>query len=164
MVTSRLLRSTLLDPGDCPLNEASIGVALHLYQTASWMATTLDYLTYYTHQDLPLLGEAVEDLHPSAEKFFQYAVAQVEDEAATVEEREQHFRRFPDSDDDRAAPLTRASATPMSRVALTPSAAHVTHALPNSPRWDQGGASRCTRRCGRHTAPSSRRDMSADGF
>jgi hypothetical protein len=89
----------ILDPVDSFLSELSVGVALHLYQKASWVASALDALTYYTHQDLPLLGEAVEDI-PPAEAFFQYSVAQVEDEQATLDELEKHFQRFPELDDD----------------------------------------------------------------
>jgi hypothetical protein len=90
----------ILDSVDPPLSAPSIGVALHLYQKASWVASTLDVVRYYTHHDLPLLGEAVQDIRPPAEAFFQYSVAHIEDEHATVEELQEHFKRFPDLDDD----------------------------------------------------------------
>jgi hypothetical protein len=86
----------ILDPVDAALSGPSIGVALHLYRKASWVASTLDALTYYTHQDLPLLGEAVQELQPPAEAFFQFSVAQIQDEHATVEELQDHFERSPD--------------------------------------------------------------------
>jgi hypothetical protein len=77
------------------LSESSTGVALRLYEKASWVASVLDALTYYTRQDLPLLGEAVHEIQTSAESFFQYSVALIEDEQATEEELEAHFERFP---------------------------------------------------------------------
>jgi hypothetical protein len=91
---------SILESIDPYLSDLSTSVALRLYQKASWVASTLDALTYYTHQDLPLLGEAVEDLRPTAEAFLQYSVAQIEDEEATFEELEQHYKRFPDEDED----------------------------------------------------------------
>jgi hypothetical protein len=90
----------ILDPVDPFLSELSTGAALRLHQKASWVASTLDALTYYTHQELPLLGEAVQEIQTSAEEFFQYSVAQIEDEQATLEELEEHFKRFPEIDDD----------------------------------------------------------------
>lgn len=92
--------SAILESVDPFLSELSSEVALRLYRKASWVASSLDALTYYTHEHLPLLGEAVRDLQPSAEDFFQYSVALIEDEQATLEELEQHFERFPELDDD----------------------------------------------------------------
>ena len=91
---------SILDPVDPFLSELSTGVALRLYQKASWVASTLDAVTYYTNHEVPLLGEAVRDIQPSAEEFFQYSVAQIEDEQITLEELEDHSRRFPETDDD----------------------------------------------------------------
>lgn len=91
---------TILDSVDPFLSELSTEVALHLYQKASWVATLLDALTYYTQQDLPLLGEAVRDIQSAPEAFLQYTVAQIEDEEVTVDELEQHSKRFSELDDD----------------------------------------------------------------
>lgn len=90
----------ILEPIDAQMYAPSIGVALHLFRKASWVASILDLLTYYTSQYLPLLGEAVRDLRLSDEAFFQYLIAQIEDEQATLEELEQHFKRFPNDDED----------------------------------------------------------------
>ncbi|GAA3707615.1 hypothetical protein GCM10022204_26940 [Microlunatus aurantiacus] len=90
----------ILEPIDARMYAPSIGVALHLYRKASWVASTLDVLTYYTSQELPLLGEAVRDLRLADEAFFQYLIAQIEDEQVTLEELERHFKRFPDDDED----------------------------------------------------------------
>ncbi|MGQ2911246.1 hypothetical protein [Aeromicrobium sp.] len=84
----------LLESLDPYLSELSTAVALRLYDKARWVAKTLDGLTYYTHQELPLLGEAVEAICPPAESFFQYSVARIEDEQATVEDLENHFKHF----------------------------------------------------------------------
>ena len=84
----------LLESLDPYLSELSTAVALRLYDKARWVANTLDALTYYTHQELPLLGEALEGIRPSAESFFQYSVAQIEDEQATIEDLESHFEHF----------------------------------------------------------------------
>ena len=61
---------------------------------------TLDAVTYYTRQELPLLGEAVQDLRTSPESFFQYSVAQIEDEQATLEELEAYFENREEPEDD----------------------------------------------------------------
>ncbi|MFA1552030.1 hypothetical protein [Actinomadura chokoriensis] len=90
----------ILDPVDLFLSERSIAVALHLYQKASWVASTLDAVTYYTHQGLPLLGEAVQDIVAAPESFFQYSVAQIEDEQVTLVELEEHYKHHKDLDDD----------------------------------------------------------------
>ena len=92
---------SLIDHVDQPLFEPSIGVSLKLYRTASWVASILNLVTYYTSQELPLLGEAVQDLYPPADRFFQYTIAQVEDESIATEELREHFARaLPPSDDD----------------------------------------------------------------
>lgn len=88
----------LLEPADPYLSDSSIGVALCLYEKASWVAYLLDSLTYYTRQDLPLLGEAVQEIETSADSFFQYSIALIEDEQVTEEELQAHFTRFPDAE------------------------------------------------------------------
>lgn len=60
----------LLESLDPYLSERSTAVALRLYEKAWWVALTLDALTYYTDQELPLLGEAVANIRPPAESFF----------------------------------------------------------------------------------------------
>lgn len=84
----------LLESLDSYLSGLSASVALRLYDKARWVAETLDAVTYYTHQELPLLGEAVRAIQPPAELFFQYSVAQIEDEQATTEDLENHFAHF----------------------------------------------------------------------
>lgn len=62
-----------------PLSDPSIGVALALYQKASWVATTLDFVTYYTSRELPIVGEALNAVRHSNEDFFKYEVARIND-------------------------------------------------------------------------------------
>jgi hypothetical protein len=90
----------ILDPIDSYISEQSTAVALKLLEKASWVAMTLDAVTYYTRQELPLLGEAVQDLRTSPEWFFQYSVAQIEDEQATLEELEAYFENREEPADD----------------------------------------------------------------
>ena len=75
-------------------------MALHLYDKASWVASVLDSVTYYTDPRLPLLGEALVAIEISGEQFFQYSVAEIQDEHIQLEELEEHFRRLPDVPDD----------------------------------------------------------------
>lgn len=84
----------LLESLDPYLSELSSAVALRLYDKARWVAAILDALTYYTRQELPLLGEAVLRIKQPAEASFQYSVAQIEDEQATMEDLESHFEHF----------------------------------------------------------------------
>lgn len=91
---------TLLEPAGVYLSELSSVVALRLYEKARWVALTLDGLTYYTGDVLPLLGEAVGDITPAAEGFFQYSVTLIEDEQAAIECLEAHFEEFGHLDDD----------------------------------------------------------------
>lgn len=91
---------TLLNSLDSYLSELSTAVALRLYEKARWVALTLDAVTYYTHEALPLLGEAVRNIRPPAENFFQYSVAQIEEEQVTMEDLESHFELFGDLGED----------------------------------------------------------------
>ena len=98
-----------LEAADPYLSELSSTAALDLYEKARWVASALDAWTYYTNQELPLLGEAVEDLRSPGERFFQYSVVQIEDEQATHEDLESHFATFghlgEDDDEDYADEL-----------------------------------------------------------
>ena len=92
--------SAILDPLDTYLSPQSACLALELFETASWVASTLDAVTYYTNTWLPLLGEAVLDLQGPSEDFFKYTVAQIQDEDLTLEELRGHLDRFPEDDDE----------------------------------------------------------------
>lgn len=85
---------SLLESLDPYLSELSSAVALRLYDKARWVASTLDAVTYYTRQELPLLGEAVLHIKQPTEEFFQYSVAHIGDEYAAIEDLESHFEDF----------------------------------------------------------------------
>lgn len=80
-----------VDSYDSPLYPGSTAVALRLFEHAGWVAETLNLTTYYTHEDLPILGEAVTRLLVSSDEFFQYSVAQIGDEHVTEEELTEFF-------------------------------------------------------------------------
>lgn len=92
--------SAILDPLDTYLSPQSAHLALELFETASWVASTLDAVTYYTNAWLPLLGEAVLDLQGASDDFFKYIVAQVQDEDLTREELLAHLDRYPEGADE----------------------------------------------------------------
>ncbi|SDI87117.1 hypothetical protein SAMN04488693_1295 [Arthrobacter subterraneus] len=89
-----------------PTYEPSVGVVLSLHRQARWVATSLDIATYYTTQDLPLLGEVVSStfIHTSAD-FFNYHIARLSDDVTIEEELHVAFERIrareeePDDDD-----------------------------------------------------------------
>ncbi|GGQ04977.1 hypothetical protein [Streptosporangium pseudovulgare] len=78
-----------------PTYEPSVGMALSLFRKVRWASTMLDTATYYTRQELPLLGEVVAPIfcHSSAD-FFKYHIAKIEDEEAVVEELREVFKRI----------------------------------------------------------------------
>ncbi len=82
------------------MHELSIGVVLQMYGKAAWTASVLNAVTYYTRQELPLLGEAVQELKGSGEGFFQYSVAKIEDVVVAEEELMEHFKRQSECEDD----------------------------------------------------------------
>ncbi|MBU2075269.1 MAG: hypothetical protein KJ938_12620 [Actinobacteria bacterium] len=84
----------LLDALNPHLSDLSTSVSLRLYEKARWVASALDIMTYYTNQELPLLGEAVQNIKTETELFFQYSVARIEDEQATIEDLDCHFEHF----------------------------------------------------------------------
>ncbi|WP_168929571.1 ankyrin repeat domain-containing protein [Nocardioides sp. GY 10127] len=63
-----------------------------------------NFLGKIPHQELPLLGEAVQVLTPEPDAFFQYSIAEIEDEYITEEELHSHIARMaerPPGDRDR---------------------------------------------------------------
>jgi hypothetical protein len=83
-----------LEHHDERLYEASVGVMLRLHAQARWVGSVLDFVTYYTHRELPLLGEVVQILMSESDAFFQYAIAEIEDEYITEEELHSHIVRM----------------------------------------------------------------------
>jgi hypothetical protein len=78
-----------------PTYEPSVGVVLSLFRKVRWVSTILDVATYYTSQDLPLLGEVVAPtfIHSSAD-FFNYHIARIGDEEVVVEELQEVYKRI----------------------------------------------------------------------
>lgn len=57
----------------------SVGVALSLFRKARWVSSIIEEATYYTHPDLPILGEAVNVLRCSSPDFYAYEIARLSD-------------------------------------------------------------------------------------
>ena len=78
-----------------PTYEPSVGVVLSLFRKVRWVSTILDVATYYTSQDLPLLGEVVSPtfVHSSAD-FFKYGIARIGDEEVVLEELQEAYERI----------------------------------------------------------------------
>ena len=68
---------------------------MSLFRKVRWVSATLDVATYYTRQELPLLGEVVSRIfiHTSAD-FFNYHIARIGDEEAVGEELEAAHERI----------------------------------------------------------------------
>lgn len=78
-----------------PTYEPSVGVVLSLFRKARWVSTVLDVATYYTRQELPLLGEVVSRIfiHSSAD-FFNYHIARIGDDEVVGEELQAAYERI----------------------------------------------------------------------
>lgn len=91
------------------VSRPSVGVALSLFRKARWVSSVIDETTYYTHKDLPLLGEAVRVLRCSRTDFYAYDIARlsdvdaVEDELGEVLPRVHERWRAEDEADEAAA-------------------------------------------------------------
>lgn len=71
---------------DRRVSQPSVGVALSLFRKARWVSSIISATTYYTHEDLPLLDEAVEVLRCSSTDFYAYAIARLSDVDIVEEE------------------------------------------------------------------------------
>ena len=80
---------------DLPTYEPSVGVVLSLFRKVRWVSTILDVATYYTIQDLPILGEVVSPIfvHSSAD-FFTYHIARIGDEEVVGDELQAAYERI----------------------------------------------------------------------
>lgn len=78
-----------------PMYVPSVGVVLSLFRKVRWVSTTLDVATYYTREDLPILGEVVSPtfVHTSAD-FFNYNIARFSDDAVIEEELAEVYERI----------------------------------------------------------------------
>lgn len=78
-VVADLHRAARVSPG-------SVGVALSLFRKARWVSSIIDEATYYTHPELPILGEAVDGLRCSSTDFYAYDIARLSDVDVVEEE------------------------------------------------------------------------------
>ncbi|WP_426736972.1 hypothetical protein [Plantibacter sp. 2H11-2] len=86
----------LLEETTRPLYSASAAVGLAMYRRARWAAEVLASVTYYTHEDLPILREGVDVLTQTTDNFFAYEVAGISDREPVIEELTHHFETFVD--------------------------------------------------------------------
>lgn len=86
--------SNLLKEFDAPISERSAGVGLAMYRRARWAASVLHALSYYTHPDLPILGEALVELRQSGANFFAFEIAGLSDPEVVEDELVEHRKSF----------------------------------------------------------------------
>lgn len=89
-----------LEEFDSSISEKSAAVGLAMYRRARWAASVLDALSYYTHQELPLLGEALVKLRQTSDNFFAFEIAKLSDQEVVEEELLEHRKRFVSPNDD----------------------------------------------------------------
>lgn len=94
----------LLEDFEIPISEKSAAVGLAMYRRARWVASILDALSYYTHEELPILGEALTAFTSTSDNFFAYEVARLSDPDVVEEElvahRDNFTSSFTEDDDD----------------------------------------------------------------
>lgn len=83
-----------LDEFDRRISERSAAVALAMYRRARWAASILDAVSHYTHQDLPILGEALVELRQTTDNFFAFEIAKLSDPEVVEEELLAHRENF----------------------------------------------------------------------
>lgn len=73
----------------------SVGVVLSLFRTVRWVVSILDVATYYTREDLPILGEVVDPpfVHSST-SFFMYEITRIGDGEVVDDELAEAFTRL----------------------------------------------------------------------
>ncbi len=100
-VGAELSHAGLETCGDAAMKEldqepdrGSVGAALGLFRTARWVSSVLDATTYYTHQSLPILNEALYRLKGSSYAFYAYQIARLSDVSVVEEELEEALPRI----------------------------------------------------------------------
>ena len=89
-----------LEEFNYPISEASAAVGLAMYRRARWAASVLDAVSYYTHHELPILGEALTELRQTSDNFFAFDVAKLSDPEVVEEELINHRENFDSPCDD----------------------------------------------------------------
>lgn len=86
----------MLDRLDVSIDENSTALALRLFSLASWVASVVSEVTYYTHPDLPILGEVFVALRSDETLFFENQIALLGDVQAVSEEIELLLSEMPE--------------------------------------------------------------------
>lgn len=89
--------SPMLENFENPISEKSAAVGLAMFRRARWVASILDKISYYTHEDLPILGEALFRLEQTSDDFFAFEVARLSDPDVVREELIEHRENFTSS-------------------------------------------------------------------
>lgn len=78
-----------------PTYEPSVGVVLALFEQVRWVSSILDVATYYTKEEIPILGEVISPtfIHTS-ENFFNFSIARISDDYVVGEELEEVYERI----------------------------------------------------------------------
>lgn len=93
--------SPILNTATLSLSEEAAPVIIALYSRARWVAEWLNKVSYYTHEDLPILGEALIELRQTDDNFYAFEIAQLSDPDVVGEEIAEFNEKFvSDSDDD----------------------------------------------------------------
>jgi len=85
---------SLLEDFQVPVSEKSAAVGLAMYRRARWVASILNELSYYTHEELPILGEALTAFTSTSDDFFAYEVVGFSDPDVVEEELVSHRDNF----------------------------------------------------------------------
>lgn len=83
-----------LETATRPLHAAAVAVGLAMYRRARWPAGIVASVTYYTSEDLPILGEVVNVLTQTTDNFFAYEIAGISDREPVIEELSRHAEMF----------------------------------------------------------------------
>lgn len=78
-----------------PTYDASVGVVLSLFRKARWVSAILSFATYYTSENLPILGEVVsESFLVSTADFFADQIVRTKDAQSVSEELDEVYERI----------------------------------------------------------------------
>lgn len=77
-----------------PLSSDVAAVVLAMHRRARWVASILDAVTYYRHEELPILREACTDILQETELFYAFEIARFSDPDVVLEEIEGHFSDY----------------------------------------------------------------------
>ncbi|WP_156479119.1 hypothetical protein [Kocuria palustris] len=77
-----------------PIYEPSVGVVISLFRQVRWVSSILDNATYYTRQEIPILGEIVSPAFlQSSANFIADDIARIGDGDVALEELQESIKR-----------------------------------------------------------------------